>query len=653
MADRGVTRSLGALALLVLVAAACSSGETLVSVDGPTPGDLAPLTSTVDDLVDKQPAVPVFEDPGSATWVLLAGGGGPATEPLPEAPIWLRFDGVHIEGHTGCNSFTAAFEPDEGVRDIDVPGAACEGLQGEVEEAFIESMELVHTVAPNDETMFLAGEQMTMIWHRTDAPSQAALTETSWLVLAGRSASGAIEPVGGNDIVVTIAADVIGATTGCNGVSADASIEGSTITVTRASQTDMACGEGPEQIDAFGDLESRLAALFLDVDQILVVRDELLLIGERSALRLRALGSPLMETLDGTFWNLAEADTAEGPLELIDGAGMLSFSTATVSMSGGCASTNTTFSIEGSTFSLGREASIVGVGCPSDREQLDEAIRAAFARVDTISVAGTTLTLTGSNVELVFTQELPLELTDQLWLFAHWADRSGPTHSSKGRPAVVTFGSDGLLTGNTPCRSIETPYLVDGDALILDPFEAAGECTEPMSEQSDRIDRVLAGDPTFEIERDALTITAADQSTIVFTAVDRDPSARLLALLSLLDELAGTEWTLVSGDGPSGAITSPGLVPITIRPGPERIEGDGCQPYAIELNMRGIFHHNPYSQFLNGAVFTESEPCTDADSQAAQGLYVEYLAAVWDMAVIDGALVLGGAADVELVFEPG
>ena len=44
----------------------------------------------------------------------------------------------------------------------------------------------------------------------------------------------------------------------------------------------------------------------------------------------------------------------------------------------------------------------------------------------------------------------------------------------------------------------------------------------------------------------------------------------------------------------------------------------------------------------------------DEESDDKTGsLYVEYLAAVWDMAVIDGALVLGGAADVELVFEPG
>jgi putative lipoprotein len=85
--------------------------------------------------------------------------------------------------------------------------------------------------------------------------------------------------------------------------------------------------------------------------------------------------------------------------------------------------------------------------------------------------------------------------------------------------AMLSFGADGTLTGNTGCNQIGGKYKVEGDQITFDSIVSTLiACPDLQMAQEKTMLQVLADTASFKIEGNTLTITNNDM-VLVFEAM--------------------------------------------------------------------------------------------------------------------------------------
>lgn len=231
------------------------------------------------------------------------------------------------------------------------------------------------------------------------------------------------------------------------------------------------------------------------------------------------LGSDFADSIEGS-WELSSGTFETAPIPLVPSHPItITFEDDQVTGTASCNGYGGTFELNGSDIAFG-DLAMTEMACSPEEAMTAETMYAqALTMVDTVAV-DEGLTLTGENVELVFTLLEPVpdaELTNVVWvldgLIAGDAI-STPVASSR---ATVEFFSDGSVLGDTGCRPLSGNYVVNGAEVQMTELAADGnECEPEMVDQDSHFISVIEGGFRVEIEGDRLTIVAQGNEGLSF-----------------------------------------------------------------------------------------------------------------------------------------
>ncbi|MGY2129875.1 META domain-containing protein [Blastococcus sp. SYSU DS0617] len=160
------------------------------------------------------------------------------------------------------------------------------------------------------------------------------------------------------------------------------------------------------------------------------------------------------------------------------------------------------------------------MGCEPEVMAAESAYVAALAAVDTRTVDGDELVLTGDDVELRFrpvpaVPDSPLVGTS--WVLESLVD--GETASSVLGEPLLELAPDGTATGTTGCTAWASTWRRSGDVLALDPLPGIGcDADAPLAAQDGHVTAVLEAGPGVAVDGDRLILTADDGRGLVYRA---------------------------------------------------------------------------------------------------------------------------------------
>jgi heat shock protein HslJ len=105
------------------------------------------------------------------------------------------------------------------------------------------------------------------------------------------------------------------------------------------------------------------------------------------------------------------------------------------------------------------------------------------------------------------------------WRLTAYGPVDSATPAVPDAEAMLSFGADGTLTGNTGCNQIGGKYKVEGDQITFDSIVSTLiACPDLQMAQEETILQVLTDTASFKIEGNILTTTNNDM-VLVFEAM--------------------------------------------------------------------------------------------------------------------------------------
>ena len=221
------------------------------------------------------------------------------------------------------------------------------------------------------------------------------------------------------------------------------------------------------------------------------------------------------DDVEGT-WTLVSGSGPKGTLTRVDGYPV------SLTVAGGKVSGTSACNSYGGDVRRGDGGFVPGaltateMACTNVRAMdLEAAYLAALGAVTSAAVDGTTLTLTGDGVSLVFGRNAPepdSPLEGRRWMLDTAVTGDTASTTFGGRLALV----GGRLTGNAGCQDLTGAYTVDGGTLVAtDVRLVAGpltDCSVDAVRQDETVREILAARPTVTITGTRLTLTAGDRA---------------------------------------------------------------------------------------------------------------------------------------------
>ena len=215
---------------------------------------------------------------------------------------------------------------------------------------------------------------------------------------------------------------------------------------------------------------------------------------------------------------------SDGDWQLVSGLPLVDAYPVTLSISGteaggraACNSYGAAVAITGDTITFG-ELSGTDMGCEPEVMDVERAFLTSLQQVDSFSLAGDRLTLTGRGRVLVFEAAAAVptaDLVDTRWVLDTLIE--GDTVSTvAGEPAELLLNSDGTLTASTGCRTLTGTWQESGGVIIVPTLSADGECPAELARQDSLVVTVIGDEFRPTIEADRLTLRSMGGDGLVF-----------------------------------------------------------------------------------------------------------------------------------------
>jgi heat shock protein HslJ len=199
----------------------------------------------------------------------------------------------------------------------------------------------------------------------------------------------------------------------------------------------------------------------------------------------------------------------------------MSFQDDAVSVNAGCNIMNGGFEIADGTFTAAQLASTM-MACPDPLMAQDTWISEFLAASPTIGLASSTLTLTGDDASITFTEVEPAPLVGTTWevtgTVATMAISSVPADST----ASITIADDGTVAVDGGCNTGSGEVEITETTLTFGPIAATLQaCDDETADLEASVFAVLQGEVTYEIDGDTLSLrsgTGDDEIGLELTA---------------------------------------------------------------------------------------------------------------------------------------
>jgi heat shock protein HslJ len=232
---------LGLAAAASLLVAACGDDDD--DDDAEPAATSAPVTSA--PATSLAPATTSGEGAAAlegTTWTLAA--SSPLEVPMGDAVVTAVFDAGTLNGQSGCNTYTTAYQVTGDsltiAPDIAVTAMACPEPQMAVEDEYLERLPRTATYAIDGATLTLAdasGEALLV--YETTAPGEALLG--TWNVTSYYTGNAVASVVGDVTLTAEFTADAVSGNTGCNQFNGSYTVDGDAIEIGPLASTRAAC----------------------------------------------------------------------------------------------------------------------------------------------------------------------------------------------------------------------------------------------------------------------------------------------------------------------------------------------------------------------------------------------------------------------------
>jgi heat shock protein HslJ len=172
-----------------------------------------------------------------------------------------------------------------------------------------------------------------------------------------------------------------------------------------------------------------------------------------------------------------------------------------------------TITVRGSSVSISA-LSMTEMACQENLMASEAAYLAALPRVTTVARSGSSLVLSGPQVELRFALVPPVadaNLVGTTWILDSLITAEAVS-STVGERVTLQLNGEGRISASTGCRDVTGSYTVsDGQVQVtLDPYDLFA-CAAELGTQDAHILGVLGGAFSIDIDGDRLTLMAGDR----------------------------------------------------------------------------------------------------------------------------------------------
>ena len=223
-------------------------------------------------------------------------------------------------------------------------------------------------------------------------------------------------------------------------------------------------------------------------------------------------------------WELTAYGPANAPVRAVEGAGAgLTFNEdGTVSGSSGCNGLGGDYTVDGNQITFGEFVSTL-MACDEPIMQQEEAAHKVMTGTATYKIEGDTLTITNTDMVLVFTRGAPdtpapsdSASLNGAWKLSSYGSADVMSSALPDAEAGLTFNDDGTVTGNSGCNEFGGGYTVEGDQITFEEIVSTLKlCDEPFMGQEEAMLQVLTDTATYQIDGSTLTITNNDRVLVL------------------------------------------------------------------------------------------------------------------------------------------
>jgi heat shock protein HslJ len=213
------------------------------------------------------------------------------------------------------------------------------------------------------------------------------------------------------------------------------------------------------------------------------------------------------DPLDGTGWQLEQAESLEIPADLVI---TVAFANRSITGSGGCNRYSGTYEVDGDDLTIELSASTT-MACVPRVDAAEQVFLAALADVESFDQPSEDrLVLTTSNDARLTFGPQALDVAGS-WEATGYrnAVRTGFVSVLAGTELTATFDRDGTVSGSTGCNEYSGSYTVTDSNITIGPLEATERaCTEPdgVMEQEAGYLNALQSAETFRLDAGTLVL---------------------------------------------------------------------------------------------------------------------------------------------------
>jgi heat shock protein HslJ len=215
------------------------------------------------------------------------------------------------------------------------------------------------------------------------------------------------------------------------------------------------------------------------------------------------------QLVSGSFQNTPINPISTHPATLEFEDGMLGGTSA-------CNSYGGDYTLDGAQLSVG-EIAMTEMACfPQEVMDLESIFLSAITAVDTMSLDGENLVLSGEEANLTFEPVAPpdtAEILGTVWVLDGVID-GDVVSSVSGERATLEMFSDGSLIGSTGCRFLTGNYVSTSIGIQTPSLTANGECPEDLVAQDSAVVSILEGEFRVTIDGRILTLTNGTESLV-------------------------------------------------------------------------------------------------------------------------------------------
>ena len=157
---------------------------------------------------------------------------------------------------------------------------------------------------------------------------------------------------------------------------------------------------------------------------------------------------------------------------------------------------------------------------PASVMQSEVEYTTALFNVDTVSVDGDRLELSGTRSDLTFTRLAAVPTSDlqgTVWVLDGLVEGEAVSTVS-GERATLELFSDGSLIASTGCRTLTGSYIINDSEVQITDLSASGECTAELAAQDNHVISALEGGFRVEIDGDRMTTWVAGNEGLIYRA---------------------------------------------------------------------------------------------------------------------------------------